>query len=178
MVIRPADANEAAYAWQTALAETNRPTALVLTRQNLPTLDRSKYASAEGLTRGGYVLSDAKGNQPQVLLLASGSEVSLALAAQQKLAAEGVPARVVSLPSFELFEDQSPEYREQVMPSAVRARVAIEAGVRQGWDRYLGEQGTFVGMDSFGLSAPFGKIYQEFGFTADNVVQAAKQMLG
>jgi len=178
VVIRPGDANEAAYAWRTALAETNRPTALVLTRQNLPTLDRSKYASAEGLSRGGYVLSEAKGGDPQVLLLASGSEVSLALAAQQQLADEGIRARVVSMPSFELFEDQTEAYRSEVLPTAVGPRVAIEAGVRQGWDRYLGDRGEFVGMDGFGLSAPFQKIYAEFGFTADNVVATAKQVIG
>ncbi len=178
VVIRPADANEASYAWRTALTETNRPTALVLTRQNLPTLDRSKYASAEGLSRGGYVLSDAEGGKPQVLLLASGSEVILALVAQQQLAEDGIRARVVSMPSFELFEDQTEEYREQVLPSAVQARVAVEAGIRQGWDRYLGFQGEFIGMKGFGLSAPFKKIYEEFGFTAENVVATAKRVLG
>ena len=178
VVIRPGDANEAAHAWRAALAETNRPTALVLTRQNLPTLDRSKVASAEGLARGGYVLSDAEGGDPEVLLLASGSEVSLALAAQQQLAADGVRARVVSMPSFELFEDQTEAYRKEVLPIAVRPRVAIEAGIRQGWDRYLGDRGEFVGMDGFGLSAPFQKIYAEFGFTAENVVATVKRVIG
>jgi len=178
VVLRPCDANEAAHAWRAALAETNRPTALVLTRQNLPTLDRSKVASAEGLCRGGYVLAEAEGGEPQVLLLASGSEVSLALAAQQQLAGEGVRARVVSMPSFELFEDQTEAYRQEVLPTEVGPRVAIEAGIRQGWDRYLGDRGAFVGMDGFGLSAPFQKIYEEFGFTAENVCAAAKRMIG
>ncbi|NOY29133.1 MAG: transketolase [Planctomycetes bacterium] len=178
VVIRPGDANEAAHAWRVALAETNRPTALVLTRQNLPTLDRSKVASAEGLSRGGYVLAEAEGGDPQVLLLASGSEVSLALAAQQQLASDGIRARVVSMPSFELFEDQTEAYRKEVLPTEIGPRVAIEAGIRQGWDRYLGDRGAFVGMDGFGLSAPFQKIYKEFGFTAENVAATAKRMIG
>ncbi|MCA9231937.1 MAG: transketolase [Planctomycetales bacterium] len=177
VVIRPADANEAAQAWRVALAETSRPTALVLTRQNLPTLDRSKYAPADGVVRGGYILSDASGGKPQVLLLASGSEVALALTAQQQLAGEGIRARVVSLPSFELFEDQSAEYQEEVLPAAIQARVAIEAGVQQGWDCYLGQHGAFIGMEGFGVSAPFQKIYEEFGFTAERVVATARQLL-
>ncbi len=178
VVIRPADANEAAHAWRAALAENNRPTALVLTRQNLPTLDRSKVASAENLARGGYVLSEASGGDAKIVLLASGSEVSLALAAQEKLATDGIPARVVSMHSFELFEDQPQSYRDEVLPPAIPARVAIEAGVRQGWDRYLGTQGIFIGMTGFGKSAPFAKLYEEFGFTVENVVEEAKRVLG
>ena len=177
VVIRPGDANEAAQAWRAAIAETKRPTALVLTRQNLPTVDRSVYASAQGVNKGGYVLSDADG-EAQVILLASGSEVSLAINSQKQLAADGIAARVVSMPSFELFEDQPQAYRDEVLPPAVTARVAIEAGVRQGWDRYLGSSGTFVGMSSFGASAPFDKIYEEFGFTVENVVAEAKRVLG
>lgn len=175
-VIRPADANEAAHAWRAAIAETKRPTALVLTRQNLPTVDRTKFASADGVTKGGYVLADCEG-EPQVILLASGSEVTLALSAQEQLAADGIAARVVSMPSFELFEDQPQSYRDEVLPPSVTARVAIEAGVRQGWDRYLGTHGAFVGMKGFGASAPFAKIYEEFGFTTDNVVAEAKRVL-
>ncbi len=176
-VIRPCDANEAAHAWKAALAQRNRPTALILTRQNLPTLDRTQCSSAENVSQGGYVLADAKNGKPEILLLASGSEVSLALEAYQKLTADGIQARVVSMPSFELFEEQSQEYRDQVLPPQVTARVAVEAGIRQGWDRYLGSTGAFVGMDSFGVSAPFSKIYQEFGFTTENVVAQAKQQL-
>jgi len=197
VVIRPADANEAAHAWRTALAEKNRPTALILTRQNLPTFDRSQVAAAENVARGGYVLLEKgllekgllekglsekglseKEATAQVLLLASGSEVSLALAAQEKLAADGISTRVVSMPSFELFEDQTEAYRDEVLPPSITARVAIEAGVRQGWDRYLGTQGTFIGMTGFGASAPFAKIYKEFGFTVEHVVEEAKRVLG
>ncbi len=178
VVIRPGDANEAVEAWRAALNETHRPTALVLTRQNLPTLDRSKYASAEGVSRGGYILSEADGGSPQVLLIATGSEVPLALESQQQLAAEGIAARVVSMPSFELFEDQPQEYRDEVLPPTVTARVGIEAAVRQGWDRYLGPHGVFVGMSGFGASAPFKKLYEVYGFTSDNIAAAAKRQLG
>ncbi len=177
VVIRPGDANEAAHAWRAALADNKRPTALILTRQNLPTLDRSKLAAAENVAKGGYILSEASGDA-KVILIASGSEVSLALAAQEKLAADGVSARVVSMPSFELFEDQPQSYRDEVLPPAVTARVGIEAGIRQGWDRYLGTSGTFVGMTGFGLSAPFAKLYEEFGFTVENVVSEAKRVVG
>ena len=178
VVIRPGDANEAVHAWRAALEQTQRPTALVLTRQNLPTLDRTAYAPAEGVSRGAYVLSEAAGGGPQLLLLASGSELSLAIAAQEQLAAEGLRARVVSMPSFELFEDQSRAYREEVLPPDVTARVAIEAGVRQGWDRYLGDRGSFVGMNRFGASAPFQKIYDEYGLTVDRVVTTAGRLIG
>ena len=177
VVIRPCDANEAAHAWRAALADSNRPTALILTRQNLPTLDRTKLAPADNVAKGGYILSEAKGDA-KVILIATGSEVSLALAAQEKLAADGIPARVVSMPSFELFEDQPQSYRDEVLPPTIPARVGIEAGIRQGWDRYLGLNGTFVGMTGFGLSAPFAKIYEEFGFTVENVVAEAKRVVG
>ncbi len=176
-VIRPCDANETAHAWKAALAQRNRPTALILTRQNLPTLDRTQCSSAESVSQGGYVLADAKNGKPEILLLASGSEVSLALEAYQQLTADGIQARVVSMPSFELFEEQSQEYRDQGLPPQVTARVAVEADILQGCDRYLGSTGAFVGMDSFGVSAPFSKIYQEFGFTTENVVAQAKQQL-
>jgi len=176
VVIRPGDANEAVHAWRLAIAETKRPTALVLTRQNLPTIDRDRLSPAAGVARGGYILSEPSGGDAQVVLLASGSEVSLALSAQEQLAADGIPARVVSMPSFELFEDQPQSYRDEVLPPAVTARVAIEAGVRQGWDRYIGTHGTFVGMTGFGASAPFSKVYEEFGFTAEKVVAEAKRV--
>ena len=177
IVIRPGDANEAVHAWRAALADSKRPTALVLTRQNLPTLDRSQFASAEGLSHGGYVLADAASGDPEVILLASGSEVALAVEAYQQLTTAGIGARLVSMPSFELFEQQSQAYRDEVLPPTVTARVGIEAGIRQGWDRYLGSAGAFVGMNSFGASAPFSKIYKEFGFTAENIIAQAKQQL-
>ncbi len=176
VVIRPGDANEAAHAWRAAIGETKRPTALVLTRQNLPTIDRTAYATADNLSRGGYILADCEG-EPAVILLSSGSEVPLALSAHEKLTSEGIKSRVVSMPSFELFEDQPQSYRDEVLPPSITARIAIEAGVRQGWDRYLGGHGTFIGMSSFGASAPFNKIYEEFGFTTDNVIAQAKQLL-
>ena len=176
-VIRPGDANETAYAWQSALEQKDRPTALVLTRQNLPTLDRTEYNPAEGAKRGGYILADSGNSTPQVILLASGSEVALAVTAFEALTSEGIAVRVVSMPSFEIFEQQPEDYRDEVLPPAITARVAIEAGIRQGWDRYLGSKGAFIGMNGFGASAPFDKIYEEFGFTTENVVSQAKQLL-
>jgi len=178
VVLRPGDPNESVQAWRVALQQTQRPTALVLTRQNLPTLDRTQYASAEGVCRGGYILAEADGGDPQVLLLASGSELSLAVAAREQLAAEGIGARVVSMPSWELFEDQSQAYRDEVLPPTVQARVAVEAGVRQGWDRYLGSHGVFVGMSGFGASAPYRKIYEQFGITAEQVAAEARRLIG
>jgi transketolase len=178
VVIRPGDANEAAQAWRAALMENHRPTALILTRQNMPTLDRTNLAPADGLLRGGYVLSKANGGATQVLLLASGSELSIAVAAQRLLADEGIRARVVSMPSFELFEEQDQAYRDEVLPPGVTARVAVEAGVRQGWDRYLGSHGAFVGLDRFGASAPFKRIYEELGITAKRVAAEAKRLIG
>ncbi len=176
LVLRPADANETRECWKLAI-EANGPAALVLTRQNLPTLDRTKVAPAEGARRGGYVLSDAEGGAPQVILIATGSEVSLALEAQATLAKDGVRARVVSMPSFELFEAQDAAYRASVLPREVTARVAVEAGIRQGWDRYVGADGAFVGMRGFGASAPAEVLFEKFGITAAAVVAAAKQQL-
>jgi transketolase len=178
IVLRPGDANEAVYAWRATLRQTKRPVALVLTRQNMPTLDRSKYASAEGVERGGYVLADAKGGKPELILLGTGSELSLAVAAYEELTQAGVAARVVSMPSFELFEDQTPAYREQVLPPGVTARVAVEAGIRMGWDRYIGSSGAFVGMSHFGASAPEKVIYEKMGITKERVVAEAKRVLG
>ncbi|MCH7753289.1 MAG: transketolase [Planctomycetes bacterium] len=178
VVLRPGDANEVVQAWHLALKETDRPTALVLTRQNVPTLDRGKFASAEGVARGAYVLTKDDGGSPQVLLLSAGSELSIAVAAQQLLADEGIRARVVSMPSFELFQQQDEAYRNDVLPPEVTARVAVEAGVRQGWDRYLGLDGAFVGLDRFGASAPFKKILQELGITAERVAAEAKKLVG
>jgi len=175
LVIRPADANEVAEAYKVVMRSKNRPAALVLTRQNLPTLDRAKYASAAGVERGGYVLADAPDGKPEVILIGTGSEVSLCVAAYEKLAAEGVKARVVSLPCWELFDAQPAEYREAVLPPGVTRRVAVELGVKQGWERYIGCNGTFIGMCGFGASAPVGVLLKHFGFTVENVVAAARR---
>jgi transketolase len=177
IVLRPGDANEAIYAYRAALRQKHRPTAMILTRQNMPTLDRTKYASAEGVERGGYTLIDAANGKPQVILIATGSELSLACDAYEQLTKEGIAARVVSMPSMELFEMQDAAYREQVLPASVTARVAVEAGVRQPWDKYLGFGGGFVGMSSFGASAPAQTVYEKFGITAARVVAEAKRVL-
>ena len=177
VVLRPGDANETAQAWRSAVAETKRPSLLVLTRQNLPTLDRSEYASAGGTAKGAYVVADAPSGKPSLLLMASGSELSLAVAAHEKLVADGVEARVVSVPSMELFEDQDDAYKESVLPATVTARVAVEAGIRQPWDRYLGLSGEFVGMETFGASAPAALVFEQRGITVDGVLAAAKRAL-
>jgi transketolase len=148
--------------------------ALVLTRQNLPTLDRSKYAPATGVAKGAYILADADGGKPQVILMATGSELSLAVEAYEKLKGEGVQARVVSMPSWELFEMQDEGYRASVLPPDVTARVAVEAAAKFGWERYLGLGGRFVGMNGYGASAPASALYKHFGITTDAVVAAAK----
>ena len=177
VVLRPGDANETFVAWRTAIRQTKRPTAIILSRQNIPTLDRTKYASADGVERGGYILIDAPGGKPDVILLGTGSELSLACEAHDQLAAAGIKSRVVSMPSFELFDEQPADYREKVLPAAVSARVAVEAGIQQGWDKYLGFGGAFVGMTGFGASAPQEVIYQKFGITADRVAAEAKRLL-
>src|SRR5690606_38913849 len=174
---RPGDANECAEAWRAAVKDEQRPTALVLTRQNLPTLDRNKYAPASGTAQGAYVLADAPGGQPELILMASGSELSLAVEAYEQLSQQGAKVRVVSVPSMELFEDQESSYREQVLPKSVTRRIAIEAGIRQGWDKYLGPEGVFVGMDDFGASGPYTDVYEARGITTAAVVKAAKQLL-
>jgi len=176
-VFRPGDANEVTEAWRVVMKLTDRPAALVLTRQNLPTLDRDRYAPATGVARGAYVLADPPSGPPQVLLLATGSEVQLAVSAHQQLAAEGVASRVVSMTCWELFDAQDAAYRQSVLPAEVTARVAVEAGVRQGWERYLGTGGRFVGLDDFGASAPGARVFQERGITAEHVVAAAKESL-
>jgi transketolase len=178
--IRPGDANEVAEAWKVAMQQTQHPVALALTRQAVPTLDRSKYAPASGLARGAYVLADAPGGDPQVILIGSGSEVSLCVAAYEKLESEGVRARVVSMPSWTLFEaycEKNPGYREEVLPARVTARVSIEAGTTLGWHRYVGTQGKCLGMHSYGASAPASAVLKEFGFTVDAVVNAAREVL-
>jgi transketolase len=176
LVIRPCDANEVAEAYRVILSSKHQPAALVLTRQNLPTLDRTQFASAAGLQRGGYVLADAPGGKPEVILIGTGSEVSLCVAAYEKLSAEGVKVRVVSLPSWELFDAQSAEYRDSVLPPDVTRRVAVELGVKQGWEKYIGRCGQFVGMCGFGASAPIGVLLKHFGITVENVTAAVKQM--
>jgi transketolase len=176
VVIRPADANETVEAWKVALTRSG-PTALALSRQNLPILDRSQLAPASELAKGGYVLADADGGQPDVILIATGSEVAVALEARQMLAAEGIGARVVNLPSWELFEAQPQAYREAVLPPAITRRVGIEAAVRLGWDRYIGPQGVFIGLDRYGASAPYKVLAEKFGFTAANVAAAARRLV-
>ncbi len=173
--IRPGDANEVAAAWRAIVADGGHPSVLILSRQALPTLDRTKYASADGVARGGYVLADS--DDPKVILIATGSEVSLAVAAYEQLKSDGVAARVVSMPSWFRFERQSDAYRESVLPKAVTARLAIEMAGELGWDRYVGPAGKVIGMTTFGASAPLAKLAEKFGFTTDNVVQTAKSLL-
>jgi transketolase len=178
IVIRPADANEVLAAYRVVLPMKNRPVALVLTRQNLPTLDRSQLAPASGLARGAYVLADAPDGKPQVILIGTGSEVSICLAARDKLAAEGIQARVVSLPSWELFDAQPADYRDSVLPPNCHARVGVELGLSFGWEKYLGRCGRFVGMTGFGASAPVDVLLKHFGITRDNVVAQARAAIG
>ena len=175
-VARPADANETAAVWGEILRR-RRPTGLALTRQNLPTVDRTVLAPAAGATRGGYVLADAAGGAPRVLILATGSEVALALSARSVLEADGVPTRVVSMPCVEWFEEQDADYRESVLPSSVRARVSVEAGVAQGWWKFLGTYGRPVSLEHFGASADAATLFREFGFTTESVVAAARESL-
>ncbi|MBV9228445.1 MAG: transketolase, partial [Chloroflexi bacterium] len=175
-VLRPGDANETAEAWRVAITSKN-PVALALTRQNLPTLDREQYASASNVAKGAYVLLDSD-KTPELILLASGSEVSLAVDAAQQLRQEGIAVRVVSVPSQELFEAQSAEYKESVLPKSVRARIAIEAASSMSWQRYVGLDGDTITLDHFGASAPAKLLFQKFGFTVENVVEKAKALLG
>ncbi len=178
LVIRPADANEVREAWKVAMRQTNRPVALVLTRQNVPTLSRDALGPAEGVQRGGYVLADAAGGKPEVLLVATGSEVSLAVEAHTALTAEGIAARVVSLPCSELFAEQEEAYRNSVLPPEVDARVAVEAGICQGWEGIVGASGRFLGLDTFGTSAPYETIFEQRGITTERIVASAKELLG
>ena len=177
VVLRPSDANEVAEAWRLILEMPRQPVVLILTRQALPTLDRKRFAGASGLARGAYVLADADGGKPDVLLLATGSEVSLCIEAYEELTRQGIRARVVSMPSWELFERQSEEYRRSVLPPSVRARVAVEEASTLGWCRYAGMDGAILGMKTFGASAPLKVLQKEFGFSAAHVVEAAKAQL-
>ncbi|MBP9096276.1 MAG: transketolase, partial [Ignavibacteria bacterium] len=176
-VIRPADANETAYAWKAAIECTEGPTALALTRQKVPVYDRSKFGSAEGVLKGAYILSDSDGT-PALIFIATGSEVQLAVKASEALAKENIKSRVVSMPSWELFKKQSDEYKQSVLPKDVKKRIVIEAASSMGWCKYAGDEGVIIGIDRFGESAPAEEIFKEFGFTAENVVNQAKKLLG
>ena len=177
IVIRPGDANETLYAWEIAIELHKQPVALILSRQNVPTLDRSRYAPAEGTKKGAYVLSDPEGGKPELILMATGSELQLVVKAQEQLAQEGIKVRVVSMPSWELFEMQPKEYQESVLLPGVSARLAVEAGIKQGWERYIGDKGDYIGVEKFGSSAPGDVIMKEYGFTVENVVEKAKRLL-
>jgi transketolase len=177
-VIRPTDANETVEAWRMAIENGTGPTALIFTRQNLPVADRSTVGPADGLRKGGYVFWESGEGAPEAILIGTGSEVPLALAAGKTLAAEGIRVRVVSLPSWELFDHQPQMYRDQVLPPDVGARVAVEAGVRLGWEHYVGITGAVVGIDRFGASAPYQTIYEKFGITAAAIAAEARRLLG
>jgi transketolase len=177
VVIRPADANEVTEAWKVAISRRNGPTALILTRQALPVLDRAIYAPANGLQKGAYVLADLGDADPELILMASGSEVSLITGAGERMAGEGVNVRLVSFPSWELFAEQDESYRLQVLPSRIKNRLSVEAGVAQGWERWLGEQGESISVERYGASAPYKTIFEHYGLTVDNVIQRAYQLI-
>jgi transketolase len=176
-VFRPGDANEVLYAYRAAMKLTKHPSAMVLSRQNVPTLDRAKMGDASGTEKGGYVLSDCQG-EPQAIIMGTGTEIPICLKAQELLTAKGIKTRVVSMPCMELFEDQDEAYRASVLPGTVKARVACEAGIRQGWDAYIGAEGKFVGMSTFGASAPFNQLYDHFKITAENIANQVQLMVG
>ena len=178
VTLRPADANEVVEAYRYIMQLRHKPAVLVLSRQPLPTLDRSKYAPASGVAHGAYVLADAPGGNPEVILIATGSEVSLAVDAHEKLLAEGIRSRVVSMPSWDIFDHQTQEYRDSVLPPDVKARVAIEQASTFGWERYVGASGRIIGMKTFGASAPLKELQKKFGFEPDQVVAAAKRLIG
>jgi transketolase len=178
VVIRPCDANETAEAWRVAIETRHRPVALILTRQNVPTLDRKRYAPATGLRQGAYVLYDTPGGKSDLILIATGSEVGLITAAQEKLAQRGIAVRTVSMPSWELFESQPQQYKDEVLPPDIKARLAVEAAVSQGWCRYTGDSGDIIALNRFGASAPGKVIFEKLGFTVDNVVSRALKLAG
>jgi transketolase len=177
VVLRPADANEAAAAWRVAMTHRGGPVMLVMSRQNLPVIDRHQFASAKGLMHGAYILAEAAGDNPQLILIATGAEVHVALEARARLEKQGIATRLVSMPSWELFEAQPEEYREKVLPGAVEARLAVEAGCGQGWHRYVGTRGEVLCLDRFGASAPGGELLQRFGFSADEIERRALALL-
>jgi transketolase len=178
ITLRPCDANEVVEAYRYVMQLRHQPAALALSRQPLPTLDRSKYAPASGLARGAYVLADSPGGNPEVIIIATGSEVILAVEAHEKLLAEGILSRVVSMPSWEIFDHQTEEYRNSVLPPNVTARVAVEQASTLGWERYVGPSGHVIGMKTFGASAPLKELQRKYGFEPDQVVAAAKKQLG
>jgi transketolase len=178
VTLRPGDANEVVEAYRYILQLRHEPAVLALSRQPLPTLDRTKYAAASGVARGAYVLADAPGGNPEVILIASGSEVSLAVQAHEKLIADGIRSRVVSMPSWDVFDHQTQQYRDSVLPPKVTARVAVEQASTFGWERYVGTSGRIIGMKTFGASAPLKELQRKFGFEPDQVVAAAKELLG
>src|SRR5208337_2863093 len=178
ITLRPADANEVVEAWSIIMHLRKEPVALILTRQALPTFDRTKYASATGVDRGAYILAEADGGKPQVILMATGSEVCLCIDAYEKLKAEGIRARVVSMPSWDLFERQDQSYRDEVLPPEITARVTVEMASTFGWAQYAGPKGRIIGMRTFGMSAPLKDLQKKFGFTTEAVLQAARGLLG
>jgi len=178
VTLRPADANEVVEAYRYIMQLRHQPAVLALSRQPLPTLDRNKYAPASGVAKGAYVLGDSPGGNPEVILIASGSEVILAVAAHEQLIAEGIRSRVVSMPSWDLFEGQTQEYRDSVLPPGVTARVAVEQASTFGWERYVGMSGRVIGMKTFGASAPLKELQKKFGFEPEHVAATAKELLG
>jgi len=177
ITLRPGDANEVVEAYRFTMQQRHQPTVLALSRQPLSTLDRNKYASASGVAQGAYVLADDPEGNPEVIIIASGSELSPAIAAHETLVAEGVRSRVVSMPSWEIFEHQPKAYRDSVLPPNVKARVAVEQGSILGWDRYVGNSGRVIGMNTFGASAPLKELQKKFGFEPNQIVMAAKEQL-
>ena len=177
VVIRPADANEVVYAWEVAISRQNGPTVIVLTRQTVPIIDRTEYNTADNLKRGAYVLVDLTNGNPELIIMASGSEVHPALQAAKKLASEGIGVRVVSFPSWKLFEAQSKEYQESVFPPEITSRLAVEVGIKQGWERWIGDKGDMISIERFGSSAPGNVLFEKFGFSVENIVKRAKDIL-
>jgi transketolase len=178
VTLRPGDANEVVEAYRYVMQQAHQPAVLALSRQPLPTLDRTKYAPASGVAQGAYVLADAPGGSPEVIIIASGSEVSLAVQAHENLLSQGIRSRVVSMPSWEIFEHQPQDYRDSVLPPNVKARVAVEQASTFGWERYVGNSGHIIGMKTFGASAPLKELQRKFGFEPDHVVMAVKKQLG
>jgi transketolase len=176
-VVRPADANETAVAWKVAIEQRHGPTLLALTRQNVPTLDRTRFAPADGLQRGAYILADLGAGDPDLILMASGSEVGLIVEAGKQLAVQSLKVRLVSFPSWELFAAQSQAYRDSILPETIKARLAVEAGVTLGWERWVGEKGAMIGINRFGASAPAETVYRELGLTVANVVTRALSLV-
>jgi transketolase len=177
VLLRPADANEAVEAWKVIMQLQQQPAALVLTRQAVPTFDRTKYGPASGVAKGAYILADAPDGKPEVILMATGSEVSLCIAAYEQLVSEGIRARVVSMPSWDIFEKQDESYKQHVLPPEVKARVGVEQASTFGWSQYVGPSGRIIGMRTFGASAPIKDVLKKFGFTSDHVAEAARAVI-